>query len=864
MFPVNAMAYFPKKKPENAKMPKIQPDRIQFNRPTMSALLASSCPSLEDIRQDLITPMKWRIPDDLREKAEATSLTFAPSDVPDLLKAPSPVARVALLSAAAHALFKKERGAEVALSLINLLSVVPVRPPGDSQGFDGTVFDLRVPEGLTDAAFSAALEQLLAKLELKEEVALVKKPFVLAAKVLLTAALGERLHDYAAILLSVNAEVEGAVALAADGYTRENSPLYLSLSAQKLNDIVMNSKLLKKKGTCTLLADAAPALAPLLNAIALVKTNIAKAQHFFDGALLEDHEFNLQKGVNAIRRALNAITGTDVTPSTLETATFDLISDIASKFEAVNAKVNTKQESLPKGRALPFGLITKDFIAFVNKEGIKALTSLLVFKSPQGKKVIPKEPVGTRDLLPFQMRVREHVINLVTGVFKRHGAVSIDTPVFELREVLTEKYGEEAKLIYNLEDQGGELLSLRYDLTVPFARFVACHGINSIKRYQIAKVYRRDRPQIERGRFREFYQCDFDIAGPSGLMIADSEVISIIYELLHTIGTMAGFDFEIKVSHRQLLSLMTQVAGVPPEKFKTICSSVDKLDKSPWSEVRNELVVAKGLSPESADKLWEYIQLNGEPFTVLESLKAKLIEEFKAKNGGDEAKGDADYKKIAAKTIDEMQVLFTYLKSMNVIDKVDFNLSLARGLDYYTGVIFEATAKDAGNEVKVGSIAGGGRYDELIGMFSNKKVPAVGMSIGIERIFAIIEQKKAIKLRDVDTQVFVCSVANNYTVERLQIASMLWREEIPTEFIYKEKPDVKAQFGQAGNIGAKLAVILAPEELEANKIKIKKLIPIADAPEDPLVEKVSDAEEVMPKDHVIERVKALLATFTEP
>ena len=829
----------------------------------MSALLATSCPSLEDIRQDLVSPMVWRIPEDLREKAEQTSLTFSRDDLPDLFKVPNPVIRVAVLCAAASSLFKKERGAEVALSLVNLLAVLPVRESADSQDFAGSVFDLRVPESVSDESFSSALEGLLSKLELKDEIALIKKPFLLAAKVLLTAALSERLHDYAAILLSANAEIEGSVGLAADGYTRESAPLYLSLSAQKLNDIVMNSKLIKKKGPCELLAAAATALAPLLNAVALVKTNIVKAQHFFDVTMLEDHELNLQKGIKAIERALVAIDGSAVSPSTLDTATWNLAKEIAAKFEIVNAKINKKQESMPKGRQLPFGLITKDFIAFVNKEGVKGLGSLQVFKSPQGKKVIPKEPVGTRDLLPHQMRIREHVINLVTSIFKRHGAVSIDTPVFELREVLTEKYGEEAKLIYNLEDQGGELLSLRYDLTVPFARFVACHGISSIKRYQIAKVYRRDRPQIERGRFREFYQCDFDIAGPSGPMIADSEVLSIIYELLHAIGTTCGFDFEIKVSHRKLLSIMTQVAGVPPEKFKAVCSSVDKLDKSPWSEVRNELVVIKGLSEESADKLWEYIQLNGEPFTVLESLKAKLIEEFKGKNGGDEAKGDADYKKIAAETIDDMHLLFTYLKAMNVIGKIDFNLSLARGLDYYTGVIFEATARDEGNEVKVGSIAGGGRYDELIGMFSNKKVPAVGMSIGIERIFAIIEQKKAIKVRDVDTQVFICSVANNYTAERLELASLFWREQIPTEFIYKEKPDVKVQFGQAGNCGAKLAVILAPDELQANKIKIKKLVPLAQEPADELVEKVSDVEEVLPREHVVDRVKALLAQYAE-
>ncbi len=133
---------------------------------------------------------------------------------------------------------------------------------------------------------------------------------------------------------------------------------------------------------------------------------------------------------------------------------------------------------------------------------------------------------------PLQMAIRERAFNIIKGVFKKHGAVEIDTPVFELKETLMGKYGEESKLIYDLEDQGGELLSLRYDLTVPFARYVALHNFPSIKRFHIAKVYRRDNPQMNKGRFREFYQCDFDIAGQYGLMIPDAEVMKVLIEIL--------------------------------------------------------------------------------------------------------------------------------------------------------------------------------------------------------------------------------------------------------------------------------------------------------------------------------------------
>ena len=147
---------------------------------------------------------------------------------------------------------------------------------------------------------------------------------------------------------------------------------------------------------------------------------------------------------------------------------------------------------------------------------------------------LPKCAKGTRDMDPTQMAIREQAFNIIRGVFKKHGASEIDTPVFELRETLTGKYGEDSKLIYDLQDQGGELLSLRYDLTVPFARYVAEHRLESIKRFAIAKVYRRDQPQMTKGRFREFYQCDFDIAGTYSMMIPDAEVLAVVVDILQS------------------------------------------------------------------------------------------------------------------------------------------------------------------------------------------------------------------------------------------------------------------------------------------------------------------------------------------
>merc|ERR1711963_1112996 len=225
-----------------------------------------------------------------------------------------------------------------------------------------------------------------------------------------------------------------------------------------------------------------------------------------------------------------------------------------------------------------------------------------------GGKMILKTAKGTRDFQPDQMAIREKVLELVKSVFERHDAETIDTPVFELKEVLTGKYGEDSKLIYDLKDQGGEILALRYDLTVPFARYVAMNKVEKIKRYQIAKVYRRDQPSISRGRYREFYQCDFDIAGTYDPMVADAECVKIVKDILRS---MEVGKFQIKVNHRQILDGIFEVCGVAPDMFRTICSSVDKLDKSPWEEVKKEMVEEKDLDPGKADKIGEYVKRSG-------------------------------------------------------------------------------------------------------------------------------------------------------------------------------------------------------------------------------------------------------------
>jgi len=426
----------------------------------------------------------------------------------------------------------------------------------------------------------------------------------------------------------------------------------------------------------------------------------------------------------------------------------------------------------------------------------------------QGKLIL-KTAKGTRDYQPSQMAVREKVFQKITETFKRHGAETIDTPVFELKDVLTGKYGEDSKLIYDLADQGGEILALRYDLTVPFARYCAMNKISNIKRYHIAKVYRRDNPSIARGRLREFYQCDFDIAGDFDAMIPDAECVKIVNEILSSVDVGK---FTIKVNHRMILDGMFRVCGVPDSMFRTICSAVDKLDKSPWEEVREEMVEEKGLAGEVADKIGEFVRLSG---------GVELVESLLA--------GPLGQDKSAVKGLEDMRLLIQYCQLYRCSEVLSFDLSLARGLDYYTGVIYEAVLVGGGDrEETVGSVAGGGRYDGLVGMFDPKgrSVPCVGVSIGIERLFSIMEanmnrDKQAV--RTVDTQVYVISAQKNLLEERMRVVGELWSADIKTEHSYKKNPKMLNQLQYCEENLIPLAVVLGSSEIEAGVVKLRDI-----------------------------------------
>ncbi|XP_039182009.1 histidine--tRNA ligase, cytoplasmic-like isoform X2 [Crotalus tigris] len=452
--------------------------------------------------------------------------------------------------------------------------------------------------------------------------------------------------------------------------------------------------------------------------------------------------------------------------------------------------------------------------------------------------LILKVPKGTRDFSPKQMAIREKIFSTIISCFKRHGAVTIDTPVFELKELLLENYGEETKLIYDLEDQGGEMLSLRYDLTVPFARYLAMNKIKRCKRYHIAKVYRRDNPSIKRGRFREFIQCDFDIAGQYDPMIPDAECLKVMHEILTAL--QVG-DFIIKINDRRILQGIVTICGIPEIKFERICSTLDKLDKVTWEEVKNEMIIEDVISPKCVDRISEYVQLHGGPCLVEKLLKdPKLVQN-----------------RLAMEGLEDMKLLFEYLSLFGITDQVSLHLSLARGLDYYTGVICEAVLlcqkhSHLNEALSLGSVAGGGRYDELVAKFDSKgyKVPCVGLSIGVERIFSIIEQNNEMakeKIRTTETQVLVATPQKNFLAFRMKFISELWNAGIKAEMLYKKNPRLLEQLQYCEETGIPLAIIVGEQELNDGVVKLRDV--------------VTRKEVNIPQENLIEEIKRRLEKY---
>jgi histidyl-tRNA synthetase len=406
---------------------------------------------------------------------------------------------------------------------------------------------------------------------------------------------------------------------------------------------------------------------------------------------------------------------------------------------------------------------------------------------------------GMRDFLPEQMLLRQHVIGTFRRIFEQYGFEPIETPVIEYLEVLTGKYGEDEKLLYAFKDRGDRDVGLRYDLTVPLARFVANHRNEltfPFKRYHIAPVFRADRPQ--RGRYREFWQCDADIVGTRS-MIADAEVVSIWIDALSAVN-MPGF--VVHINHRKLLMSLAEVAGVPVDRTPTIHRAIDKLAKIGESGVMNEMQ-SNGIPEDAARRVLDLVSMTGEPGDVLTRLSDRLTGNALAKEG-----------------IAELRSLFAFLEQLGSdSNHYTLDLTLARGLDYYTGPVFEAIATDA----NIGSLGGAGRYDGLIGMFSGEDLPATGCSLGLERIMDVIQEMNLIDIHSTVSEVLV-TVFNEETLgESLALVGQLRRAGIRAEVYLGDRLDLRRQMQYANRKGIPMTVILGPDELAAGNAVLREM-----------------------------------------
>jgi histidyl-tRNA synthetase len=406
---------------------------------------------------------------------------------------------------------------------------------------------------------------------------------------------------------------------------------------------------------------------------------------------------------------------------------------------------------------------------------------------------------GMRDFVPERMIPRQRVIAILRDVFERHGFEPIDTPALEYYETLAGKYGEDEKLIYHFADHGGREIGLRYDLTVPFARFIAVHRNEltfPFKRYHIGPVWRADRPQ--KGRYREFWQCDADIVGTTS-MLADADVVSIVIEALQAVNMP---NFVVHINHRKLLESFALYAGVPAERAGMVYRAIDKLNKIGADGVVNELA-AGGVKPQTAGRIVELVSISGPPDTMLGAVAERL-------SGID----------LAREALDDLEKLFSYLAALGAPPQhYVFDLALARGLEYYTGPVFETTV----DEPKIGSLGGAGRYDGLVGMFSGQDLPATGMSLGLERIIDVAEELGLLSFDASVSDVLVTIFDSGQIAASLALATQLRRAGVRCETYLEEGRDLGRQLRYAGRRGIPFATVVGPDEAGSGVVTLRDM-----------------------------------------
>lgn len=428
----------------------------------------------------------------------------------------------------------------------------------------------------------------------------------------------------------------------------------------------------------------------------------------------------------------------------------------------------------------------------------------------------PSIPKGTRDFSPVEMMRRNYIFGTIRSVFESHAYLPIETPAMENLSTLMGKYGEEGdRLLFKVLNSGDfthgvdmsessavRLASqicekgLRYDLTVPFARFVVQHQ-NEIcfpfKRYQMQPVWRADRPQ--KGRYREFYQCDADVVGTNSLL-NEAELMQITSEIFHRFGIRVV----IKVNNRKILSGIADVL-CEPDKITDICTAIDKLDKIGKEAVCAELV-ERGLSAEAVEKLQPFFCFSGSNAEKLD----KLTQIFQQSETG-------------LKGVEEIRQMLEYAELLEVDTPVELDITLARGLNYYTGAIFEVKAQD----VSIGSISGGGRYDNLTGIFGLKNVSGVGISYGAERIYDVLNELQLFP-KSLEAPVKVLFINFGAAEERYALSALqkLRRAGITAE-IYPDRAKMGKQMTFANNKGIPFVVMAGEDEMTENVFTLKNM-----------------------------------------
>ena len=400
-------------------------------------------------------------------------------------------------------------------------------------------------------------------------------------------------------------------------------------------------------------------------------------------------------------------------------------------------------------------------------------------------------PKGTQDFSPEEKILRDRIVGTLKEVFELYGYAPLETPVFERFEVLASKYAGGAEILketFRLKDQGGRDLGLRYDLTVPMCRYIAMNQTIKMpfKRYQIGEVF-RDGP-VASARYRQFLQCDFDVIGSSS-MATDAEIVSLVY----TAFCKLNLEANVKVNNRKLLNDILDYCGIEKDKQESVILSIDKLEKFGTEAVKNELKQQR-LEDKKISTVLGLITLKGSNEEKISQLKKFL------KN---------------SEGLNEIEEMLSYLKNINL--EADFDVSLARGLAYYTGTVFEVILKNS--SVK-SSVAGGGRYDNMIGSFLGKgNYPAVGISFGVDRIYdALLEKEEA--RQKTNTKVYVIPIKT--LNESMKIAQQLRDNGINTDIDSSDRGPSK-NLEYANSLGIPYVLFVGKKELQENKLKLRDM-----------------------------------------